>query len=96
MNNINGEFVLNKKQLVRFKSEIAQSVTVPGLHIKTGFLSIIVTLEDGKTFVLRGNSKSKLLEVSAEIATVHSEEWDDADWIVLDTKGVNFNNYKKR
>lgn len=96
MNNIHGEFVLNKKQLARFKSEISRSVTVPGLHIKTGFLSIIVTLKDGKTFVFRGNSESNLLEVSAEIATVHSDDWDDADWIVLDTKGVNFNNYKKR
>ena len=96
MNNIHGEFVLNKKQLARFKSEISRSVTVPVLHIKTGFLSIIVTLKDEKTFVFRGNSESNLLEVSAEIATVHSDDWDDADWIVLDTKGVNFNNYKKR
>jgi hypothetical protein len=96
MNNIHGEFVLNKKQLARFNSEISRSVTVPRLHIKTGFLSIIVTLKDEKTFVFRGNSESNLLEVSAEIATVHSDDWDDADWIVLDTKGVNFNNYKKR
>ena len=96
MNNVSGKFVLNEKQLVRFKNEISQSITVPSLHIKTGSLAIIVTLKDGKTFVLRGNSNSNLLEVSAEIATLHADECDDSDWIVLDTKGVNFNNYQNR
>lgn len=96
MNNVSGKFVLNEKQLVRFKNEISQSITVPSLHIKTGSLAIIVTLKDGKTFVLRGNSNRNLLEVSAEIASLHADEWDDSDWIVLDTKGVNFNNYKNR
>ena len=94
--NINGKFILNKDQLTKFTSDFLKSKTVPGLRIKTGSLSIIITLINGNTFVARGNSKSEFLEISSQIATRNLDELENTEWLVLDTKGINYNNYRPR
>lgn len=96
MNNVYGKFTLSKNQLVRFKKEFSKCTSEPGLQIKTGSMAIILTRKDGKTFVARGNSNSNFLEISSGVATLNTGELSDTEWLVFNTNGINFNNYKRR
>ncbi len=96
MNNVNGKFTLNEKQLTKFRSEFMNTKTVPDLSIKTGSLAMIITLSSGKTYVARGSSKSDFVEISSSIATLNTDELKNKKWLVLDTREANFNNYKPR
>ncbi len=96
MSNVNGKFVLNEKQLKNFRKELLSTSTEPNLRIKTGSMAIIVTKTDGESYVVRGSSRSDFLEVSADIATQNTDELKNIEWLVLNTNGINFHNYKKR
>jgi len=92
LNNIKGKHVLSDKELEKFLTAFSQCTTEPNLQIKTGSISIIFTLKNGETYVARGNNRSDYLEISSNFAT-QNKHLIQGDWIVLNTQGINYNNF---